>query len=329
MSEIDNLPAWTGKPGAYEVWFLTSTDPASGQGFWLRSTLTAPTDGEPYAEVWFARFDRSELARTFGIHRRYAFDAVELSTGRLDVRIGPAVVRSGHLEGALEGDGHRARWSLDFPTGEPTYLPLPPAFYRGSLAPTKPYAPNVSTSLTGTVEVDGETIDLHGAPAHQGYLAGRRHAQRWAWAHCSDYQGEEAVVHALTAQGRRGPFDTPFVTSIGIRWEGRWIRLSRLSRARQFDLGTWRVNMGNRRYRVTGRIEAPTEALLRARYEDPDGEPRYCHNSEVASSRIVLFERRAGGFDELAVLESNGTTHAEWAGRTPARSVPREHVEVA
>ena len=49
---------------------------------------------------------------------------------------------------------------------------------------------------------------------------------------------------------------------------------------------------------------------------------------EVASCRLVLFERRAGGFDELAVLESNGTTHAEWSGRTPARSVTTEHVEV-
>jgi hypothetical protein len=68
--------------------------------------------------------------------------------------------------------------------------------------------------------------------------------------------------------------------------------------------------------------------MIRARYEDPDGDARYCHNSEVASCRLVLFERRAGGFDELAVLESNGTTHAEWSGRTPARSVTTEHVEV-
>ena len=49
----------------------------------------------------------------------------------------------------------------------------------------------------------------------------------------------------------------------------------------------------------------------------------------VDSSRLVLFERRPGGFEELALLESNGTTHAEFAGLTPARSVAREHVEVA
>jgi hypothetical protein len=69
--------------------------------------------------------------------------------------------------------------------------------------------------------------------------------------------------------------------------------------------------------------------LIRARYEDPDGRARYCHNSEVASSRLALFERRAGGFEEVALLESRGTTHAEWAGLTPASAVEREFVEVA
>src|SRR5205823_15117693 len=65
--------------------------------------------------------------------------------------------------------------------------------------------------------------------------------------------------HALTAQGRRGPLHTPYLTSVGIRWEGRWIRLTKMSRTRDFGLGTWRVDVGNRRYRLTGRIEARSE----------------------------------------------------------------------
>ena len=93
-------------------------------------------------------------------------------------------------------------------------------------------------------------------------------------------------------------------------------------------MGTWKIDVENRNYRVTGRIEAPARAMLRARYEDPDGTPRYCHNSEIASCRLALFERRAGGFEELVLLESTGTTHAEWAGRTPAEAVQRTFAEV-
>lgn len=68
-------------------------------------------------------------------------------------------------------------------------------------------------------------------------------------------------------------------------------------------------------------------SLLRARYEDPDGTDRYCHNSEIASCRLRLFERQAGD-RPVAELESIGTTHAEWAGRTPAEAVEREFTHV-
>ena len=101
-----------------------------------------------------------------------------------------------------------------------------------------------------------------------------------------------------------------------------------MSRQRDFGLGSWRVRVESRRYRLTGRIEAPARAMIRARYQDPNDTPRYCHNSEIASSRLALFERRAGGFEEVALLESQGTTHAEWAGRTPAPQVEREFAEV-
>ena len=328
VSEQDNTPLWTGRPGTYEVWFLTVSDLGTGRAYWIRSTLTAPEAGSPYGVVWFAQFDRGNPRETFGLHRKYPIDAVKVGPDGFDVGIGESAFRSGHLQGAIEGAGRRVRWDLAFPTGEETYRLLPDLMYRGSLAPTKPYSPNVSTPVSGTVEVDGQAVELQGGSGQQGHLFGTQHAQRWAWAHCAAFEGEEAVVHALTAQGRRGPFTTPFVTNVGIRWQGRWIRLTKLSRRRDFNLGTWHVDVGNRRYRLAGRVEAPAEALIRARYEDPSGDPRFCHNSEVASCRLALFERKAGGFEEVALLESRGTTHAEWAGRTPARSVPHEHVEV-
>jgi Tocopherol cyclase len=329
VSEQDNAPAWTGTPGAYEVWFLTCSDPDSGRGYWIRSTLHAPLSGPQTGVVWFAAFDRGNPTETFGFHRRYPFEAVKIAPDGFDVQIADASFQSGRVRGSLDGAGHSVRWDLGFPTGDPTYRLLPDALYRGSVAPTRPYAPNVSTLASGTIDVDGERTELDAVPAQQGHLFGTRHAERWAWAHCASFVDEEAVVHALTAQGRRGPLTLPFVTSVGVLWQGRWIRLMKVSRRREFDLGTWRIDMGNRRYRLSGRVEAPAPTIIRARYEDPDGTPRYCHNSEVASCRLALFERKAGGFEEVALLESRGTTHAEWAGRTPARSIPHEHVEVA
>jgi hypothetical protein len=326
VSEADNLPAWSGRPGAYEVWFLTATDPATGRGYWIRSTLSAPVSGRPSAGVWFARFDPTDPSGAFGIHRTHG--EWKLDRDRFDVVIGDAEMGSGVAQGSLQGGGHEVRWDLQFSTGDPTYRLLPDRLYRSSIAPTTPFSPNVRTKVRGTVTVDGTTEELGEAPGQQGHLYGSRHAERWAWAQCGAFVDEDAVLHALTAQGRRGPFDTPFFTFVGVQWQGEWTRLSRIRMRRDFDLGRWKIDVSNRRFRLTGRVEAPPDALLRARYIDPSGEPRYCHNSEIASCRLVLFERKARGWQEIALLESKGTTHAEWAGRTPAAAVEREFAEV-
>lgn len=327
MSETDNIHRMTNGSG-YEVWFLTFTDPATGTGYWIRSTYHAPKRGSHQAGVWFARFDPTDPSRAFGIHRRS--DTWSMSTGAFAVRIGgDCFMSSGHAEGSVQAGDRTVRWEVSYPTGAETYRLLPDIFYRGGLAPTKPFSPNVNTRITGTVWMGDERADIRDAPGQQGHLYGSRHAERWAWAHCASFDGDEAiVVHALTAQGRRGPTTTPFVTSIGVWWQGRWIRLMKMSRRRDFGLGRWKIDVENRRYRLTGRVEAPVRAMLRARYEDPDGTDRYCHNSEIASARLALFERRAGGFEEVGLFESRGTTHAEWAGRTPAVAVGSEFQEV-
>jgi hypothetical protein len=325
VAESDNLPLASGT-GVYEVWFLTFTDRETGRGYWVRSTRRAPRRGQASAGVWFARFDPADPAGTFGVHRTSSSWTVDAHA--FDVRIGDARMTSGHSEGTVEAKGRTVRWDLAWSTGEPTYQLLPAFMYRRGIAPTRPYSPNVDTRFSGEITVDGETAAVSEARGQQGHLAGRRLAERWAWAHCGEFEGDEAVVQALTAQGRRGPFDTPYLTSVGVRWQGRWIRLSKWSRRRDFGLGSWKVDLENRTFRLTGRIEAPARALLRGRYEDPDGSLRYAHNSEIASCRLALFERRAGGFEEVALLESRGTTHAEWAGRTPASAVEREFTEV-
>ncbi|TMK97287.1 MAG: hypothetical protein E6G40_08825 [Actinobacteria bacterium] len=325
MSEVDNAHRAVG-PGMYEVWFLTLTDRSSGVGYWIRSTYHSPPRGRGTAGVWFARFDPADPETTFGIHRTSS--DWSLDPGVFDVRVAGTVMSSGRAEGSVQGGGHEARWNLFWPTGPPTHRLLPSFMYRGAIAPTKPFSPNVDTRFYGSISVDGRTGDVADAPGQQGHLFGTRHAERWAWAHCGDFLDEDSVVHALTAQGRRGPIRTPFLTSIGIRWGDRWIRLVKVSPRREFSLGMWRVDLENRRYRLTGRIEAPSVSMLRARYEDPDGRPRFCHNSEIASCRLALFERRRGGFEEVALLESRGTTHAEWAGTTPASAVTREFAEV-
>jgi len=70
------------------------------------------------------------------------------------------------------------------------------------------------------------------------------------------------------------------------------------------------------------RVEADPARFVGVTYEDPDGDPAYCYNTETASIRLHLYERapRAGGWAHAAMLSADGRAHFEYAQRTP---VPR------
>jgi hypothetical protein len=301
-------------------------------GFWIRYTVRSPVAGPAEPMLWFARFDADRSEQTFGIHGPPPGEPPVASPGELfldgALNWGDATLESGTARGVLAGAGHQVRWDVRWPAGQPTFRVLPAALYRRGMAPTRPVTPNPDLRFTGTIEVDGTERTIDGFVGQQGHVEGNRHADRWAWASCTAFDQSGYAFQALSAQSRRGPMLTPFLSFGGIRIDDRWVRLRETRRVRRWSLGTWRLSLSSRSYRVEGEVRASPEAMVRARYLDPDDTPRYCHNSEVASASLLVWERRAGGWQEVTALTSTGTTHAEWAGRTPAPAAMAEHVEV-
>jgi hypothetical protein len=277
--------------------------------------------------VWFAAFGLDD-AGTFGVNELLPPSELHVARDRFEVALGGSTIASGRAVGEIHGGGHDVRWDIRFPAEGPTFRILPDALYRGNLAPTKPLTPEPHVRATGTIEIDGEARTLDGVAGQQGHLFGTRHAERWAWAACNAFDDDGVAFQALSAQGRRGPVRSPHLVFAGLRFGGRWIRFRGMSRRRDWRLGWWRIALVGRRHRLDGEVIADPKAMVKARYLDPDDTPRWCHNSEVASCRLTLWERRAGGWQDLADLTSDGTTHAEWAGRTPASGVDALHVEV-
>ena len=312
------------------MWFLTLSRPDGRAGYWIRYTMRAPIAGPPESRLWFARFDRDEPSRSFGLNGPPPGVGADIQPGALPLLWGHATCEAGAARGDLAGEGHHVRWDLRWDTGQETFRVLPPSFYRGGVAPTRPYGPNPVARISGAIEVDGEQVGLDRWPGQQGHLEGSRHPERWAWASCGAFEGADGhAVQALSAQVRRGPFLTPLLTFGGVLVDGRWVRLRGVGRERSWALGSWRLRLRSKSYRLEGEVRAGPDDLIQARYVDPDDGLRWCHNSEVASSTFLLWERRPGGWQELAELVSEGTTHAEWAGTTPAPGSFARHAEVA
>lgn len=297
-------------------------------GYWVRYTLRAPVAGPVEPRLWFARFDRDDPGRTFGVNAPVRPEDLHLEAERFHVEMGEASLRPGRAVGAVAGNGHRVRWDLQFESGGPGFRLLPALLYRGTVVPTRPFSPNPDVRYRGTIEVDGDAGAVEGFPGQQGHVEGSRHGERWAWASCNHFDQGGVAFQALSAQARRGPVLTPYLSFAGLRYGGRWLRFRGVARRRDWSLGRWRIRLAGEDHRLEGEVTADPPLLLQARYLDPDDTPRWCHSSQVASCRLALWERSPGGWRERARLTSNGTTQAEWAGRTPAPGVEAVHVEV-
>ena len=101
-TERYNLRHWDDATrGVYEVWYMTWNHPETDQGFWLRYITEAPLEGPSRGELWFARFDPKNPARTFGIHR--SFPGVDATRDPFSLVIGGSKLGHDHAIGQVAG----------------------------------------------------------------------------------------------------------------------------------------------------------------------------------------------------------------------------------
>jgi len=228
-TEPDNLRVWDGhKRGHYEVWYITLNHRDSGTGYWIRYTLESPQEGhgEPYAQLWFAHFHRSEPGRTFAINRRFPIEEMDAKIDPFALSIGDAVLTHQSAGGSLAGNGHKVRWDFSWIPGQKTHRHLPTVMYqRGGLGDTTVLTPNLNVQLSGEIEVDGVTHKLSGDPGGQTHLWGKKHAHTWAWGHCSSFKGSrQAALETLTVRLKKRGLVTPPLTIFTLYLDGEIYR---------------------------------------------------------------------------------------------------------
>jgi hypothetical protein len=335
MSSVaDNLMRWHREPGRYEVWFLTATHKASGSGFWIRQTLSAPTrDRElpPYCQLWFACFDGGDPGNTFAVNRKLHIDALHSERDPFLIAVGDAELRHGALHGAIEGDGHTANWDLVFDPEERAVLTLPGWAYESERVGTKFLSPHFSVPLRGRIVADGREYAFAGDRATQCHIWGTKHAHAWGWGHACGFAGEDdTAVDVLSAQLKKGPVVLPRLTVVTLRRNGTVTNLSGplelLTGQGAFGTGFFRFAANTPTLRVRGEFTASPAETVMAEYTDPDGEPAFCHNSEVADLTMLIESRTwLSGWRREARLTAPRGAHFEYAARTPDAAVVRRH----
>ncbi len=338
-SEPDNVRRWDGeKRGHYEVWYVTLNHLASQTGYWIRYTLESPQPGkgDPYAQLWFAHFDGRAPSKNFAINKKFPISEMTAESAPFSVSVGDARLQHAGAIGALEGNGHRVSWDLAWLPSDATHHQLPkPLYLRGGLADTTLLTPNVDIALRGRIEVDDRKLDLDGDPGGQTHLWGRKHAHEWAWGHCNAFEGRRgATLETFTATLKKRGHVLPPITLLCLYLDGkeyRWTELQHAALTRgRYDTARYAFRALGARVRLEGEYSCRPEDMIVAQYHDPDGDPSYCSNTEVADLRVTVFKRVgwAGRWREHARLLAPRSGHFEIGTRQRDPAVETDHVTV-
>ncbi|MBI5103688.1 MAG: hypothetical protein HZB46_01620 [Solirubrobacterales bacterium] len=324
-----NVLQWDGTPGHYEVHYLTCTDPATGWGLWIRYTMRAPLDGPAEAHLWFLamRADGRRVARKATL----PIDALTAEPDPFRLRIGEAELRDDGAGGEVDGARWDLRWSSALPPAEHVH----PLLRRLKVAKTVLVLPQPKLAVSGTVSFEDVTIDLDGVHGGQAHLWGSKHAARWAWAHCGDFRtheggpvdGQTFVDGVSVVVPRFGREVGPSTPVVG-RFLGEDFRATSpatvLRSPSRFGLTSWHCEAVDGKRKAVIEVDAPRESLAGVTYHDPDGDLAYCYNSEVASMRVGILDKRARGRFGWVLrdtLVADGTAHFEYAQRSPVSGV--------
>jgi hypothetical protein len=323
-----NALRWDGRPGHYEVWYVTLTDPASATGVWIRHTLRAPLDGAPgECALWLMAMTPGgeRFARKATLPAR---DALQAQDDPFHLRLGGADLSDRGAAGAVD-DG---AWELSWEPRLAPYAFVHPLVERTKLAQIELVLPHADLAISGTVRLGGRTLTLDRARGGQAHLWGTRHAARWAWTHCNDLRaadGEprpDTFVDAVSVHIERLGRELGPTTPVVGRFRGEDFLATdpvALVRARsRYGLSTWRFEARAGRRKLAAEVDAPRQTLTGLTYRDPDGRPAYCYNSEVASMRLSVWDRTARGrfgWTLRDTLIADGRAHFEYGQRA---SVP-------
>jgi hypothetical protein len=280
--------------GHYESYFQRANHPERPLAFWIRYTMFSPKGraGDAVGELWAIYFD-GENDRITAVKEVFPLLSCEFSDTGLGVRIGPAALSEGRLQGRASSRGHSLQWALQYEGHEPPLLLLPRSFYGGGLPKAKALVGTPNAVFEGVLSVDGDAIRIDGWRGSQNHNWGSKHTDSYAWGQVAGFDNApDAFLECSTARLRFGPLWTPALTLVVLRAEGREFALNSLARAVRahghFDFFDWRIESRCSRFRLSAHIHAPPSAFVGLNYDNPPGGTKTCLNTKLAGCELTL-----------------------------------------
>ncbi len=290
--ERPRFPEVGERAGHYESFYIKACRPGGGRGIWIRHTVHKHPGQDPKGSIWFTLFDADSAGPRA---TKITVPAAELSSPEGSwIRIADAEIGPGRANGSIQTDVLSASWELAFEgTAEPCrYLPSD-RLYDARIPRTKFEAPYPDARFGGTMQVDGEKLEIAGWPGMIGHNWGSEHAERWVWLEGTGFDGDgETYFDAGAARIKLGPFSSPWIAAGMLVLDGESHRLGGLGRIRASKISetstTCEFVLPGEDLEVRGWIAAPAKDFVGWVYADPKGPEHNVVNCSIADLELMI-----------------------------------------
>jgi hypothetical protein len=291
MDQGPRFPAVAEKAGHYESFYVKACRPGGGQGIWIRHTVHKRPGVAPTGSIWFTLFDSAAEGPRAA---KVTVPEAELSVPEGGwIRVAAAEIGPGRAEGSVQTDAVTASWSLRFEGDDEPCRYLPADWlYEAPVPRTKFVAPYPSASFSGTLNVDGEELEVSGWPGMIGHNWGSEHAERWVWLEGTGFEEDGTWFDAGAARVKVGPVTTPWIPSGMLAIDGERHRLGGIGAIRKarIEESPTRCDflLPGKDLVVRGRLSAPAKDFVAWVYADPGGPEHNTVNCSIADLELTI-----------------------------------------
>ena len=293
--------------GHYESYFLRANHPTKPIAFWFRYTIFSPKAGSQsngekamvgknIGELWAMMFDR-EKNRVVAAKEEVPFDQCYFSSNGLDVAIADkGVLTPGIVKGSAASGGNTIAWDLVYGGGQQPLKLLPANLYDAPFPKAKALVGSPMVSFSGTITVNGEDYTVDRWIGSENHNWGSKHTDQYAWGQVAGFDNDpDAFLEVGTAKVKVGPFRTPWMTTLVLRYDQKEVAINSLLQAvkakASYRYFHWEFDTRNENVRIQGNIYGPKENFVGLNYYNPPGDSNTCLNSKIASCRLVVQEK--------------------------------------
>ncbi len=281
------------RTGHYESYFFRANHPVLPRAFWIRYTIFNPVNkpNQALGELWGVYFD-GETGRHVAAKSEHGIDHCLFSGDPFSIAIQGATFVPGKINGSIKNQQSQISWDLSYASDEPPLFLLPRKYYKRRFPKAKALVMAPSTSFNGSLHVNGTRVSIDNWPGSANHNWGSEHTDHYAWGQVAGFDDEPgAFLECSTARIRIGPFWTPFMTPLVLRYRGREYSLNSMGSLfgrGHFSYFDWDFRAASGEIRVEGRISGERQDFVCLPYYNPPGGIKYCLNTKIASCALKV-----------------------------------------